>query len=187
MVNFAISILKDNIRKSLNNGKISSLLFRQLVLVYSQGIFEPDCILKQIRFLEGIDKNQTTTLQHEEFNGNILKGLYKKHFFQPNNINQNFIKIFSGVDVEKKLQKKFNIRIENKDFESTSGFVNLFDKIKKAVISSPDKTGDWLIYKKYDWGNYYISIATHAEGQNREESDMLIFNRIKGYLNFEKR
>ncbi len=45
-----------------------------------------------------------------------------------------------------------------------------------ATISNPNKTGDWLIYEKYDWGNYYISLAQH------EERDIEIYDRIKNYI-----
>ena len=47
--------------------------------------------------------------------------------------------------------------------------------VKKSVISH-DKTGDWIVYKKTDRGNYYLTIAKHTE------SDEDIYNRIKPYL-----
>ena len=176
MVNCGIKILKGEVKESLDTGKISPLLYKQLMCLYLNGLFSPDFVLREIRYLEGIDTNKTTTNTHKFFKNKPLLGLCKKHFFAPHNIENNFTTILSKNNVEIFLKNKFNIDVAKTDFSNSMSRNKLIKNILYATISNPNKTGDWLIYEKYDWGNYYISLAQH------EERDIEIYDRIKNYI-----
>ena len=116
MVNCGIKILKGEVKESLDTGKISPLLYKQLMCLYLNGLFSPDFVLREIRYLEGIDTNKTTTNTHKFFKNKPLLGLCKKHFFAPHNIENNFTTILSKNNVEIFLKNKFNIDVAKTDF-----------------------------------------------------------------------
>lgn len=156
--------IEEDIRNLLVTGKYSPLFYKQFVDLVKSGKFEFDLIAREIEYLEGTRK-ETTTKKESMFRGEILKGLWHKHTFDAHNI---------ATNVKNLLLKNWdNISKNTKDDKE------FLDKILKLIpqsVTNPKKTGDWIIYKKIDNGNYYLTFAGH------NETDENIYRRIQQYL-----
>lgn len=148
----------------LKTGKYSELFIKEYAYYINNGIYEPDFIGREIEYLEGKSPN-TTTKKESIFKGILLKGLWHKHFFDAQHIPTNCLNM-----LEKNEKKILNKNLTDKEF--LNSILNL---VHKSVVSH-DKTGDWIVYKKTDSGNFYLTIAKH------NEPDEQIYNRIKPYL-----
>lgn len=157
--------LKEELESYLQSGKYSELFINEFLAHVKNGTYEPDSIGKEIEYLEG-KRDITATKKEAQFKGNLLKGLWHKHFFCAQHIEHNFVKL-----AERLLPKKIN----GKNKTLGMALEEIQSWVKKSVISH-DKTGDWIVYKKTDRGNYYLTITKHTE------SDEDIYNRIKPYL-----
>lgn len=156
--------LKEELESYLQSGKYSELFINEFLKHVKNGTYEPDFIGKEIEYLEG-KRDTTATKKETQFKGDLLKGLWHKHFFCAKNIPNNCLKM-----VEKHGEKICKKNLNEDEF--LGAVLNL---INKSVINH-DKTGDWIVYKKTKNGNYYLTIAKHTE------SDEDIYNRIKPYL-----
>lgn len=152
---------KKNIDELLVTGKYSFLFEKQFIKLANNGMFGFEPIAREIRYLEGSSAH-TYTKKETLFKCEKLKGLWHKHFFNAFNIPQNCINA---------LRKNFNSHKQKLNYKSRD-FISIFDNIGK---DSP-YTGEWIIYKKGDSGNLYLTFAFH------NESDEQIFERIKPYL-----
>ena len=157
-------LIKDRINSLLITGKYSPLFFQQFVDSVKSGTIDFGQLAKEIEYLEGI-RSYSTTKKEAMFKRSLLNGLWHKHFFNAHNIPTNYSNILT------KQQEK----ICRKNLNEDEFLKAILDMINKSVVNH-DKTGDWIVYKKIDNSNYYLTIAKH------NESDEQIYNRIKPYL-----
>lgn len=157
-------LIKDRVNLLLVTGKYSPLFFQQFVDSVKSGTIDFGQLAKEIEYLEGI-RSYSTTKKEAMFKRSLLNGLWHKHFFNAHNIPTNYSNMLT------KQQEKICRKNLNED-EFLSAILNI---VNKSIVNR-EKTGDWIVYKKTDKGNFYLTLAKHTE------SDEKIYNRIKQYL-----
>ena len=157
-------LIKDRAKSLLVTGKYSLLFFQQFVNGVKKGVLDFEQIAKEIEYLEGT-RSITTTKKESMFKGELLEGLWHKHFFDAQHIPTNCLKM-----LEKQQEKICRKNLSEDEF--LEAILNLIDK---SVVNY-DKTGDWIIYQKTKQGNRYLTLARH------NEPDEKIYERIKPYL-----
>ena len=80
---------ESKIKELLVTGEYSELFYKQFVDCVKNGIYEFDFIAREIEYLEGT-RTDTVTKKEAMFRGEVLKGLWHKHFFDAQNIPLNF-------------------------------------------------------------------------------------------------
>jgi hypothetical protein len=140
----------------------------------------PSCyVMDEVKYLEGKGK-KTSTKPATMFTKPPLQGLWHKHFFTSYFLVKN---LCNYLGVEQGHQKNLK-RIIDEAFRTSKS--NYFTEEMSAQIAhrvsveafqeraGADRlTGEWIIFGKNNGNNYYLSVASHDEG------DDVIFNRIK--------
>lgn len=154
--------------------RISDLLLSQLFVCEKLRLHNIFYITYEIKYLEGIT-GVTRTAKEKPFNGDILKGLWKKHFYSncfiPKNL-ANFLSIRAGEKafysyIREAMQDNQSDLVEEKTLWKISDFASYGAYKIKASHAGERKgafTGEWLIYGKYGDLNYYLCIARHNAG-----------------------
>lgn len=188
------SLLADKLKKSLNTGKVSKILFEQLLYLPSMGMRDSyEWILDEIAYLEGI-KRETRTKEANRFRAEVLKGFYKKHFYIPAKHLANNILKNAGINSEKStvfedtarpVLKKYNYSENTKEkiWWKISG-----ELAQKIVSISNDKTqtGDYLIYYPFNGINHYLCLNEHGQDEAIKElckQCVIDFPFLQGLLN----
>jgi len=149
--------------------RISSIFVAQIYRLERNRVLNTFEILDEIKHFEGL-KRSTSTGNERPFNGPVLRGLHKKHFTDARFILKN-IGIHLGYENGKMARLD---RIIRQAFErNTSGYVDddfinyithhttvgaYEDRTRKGL------TGEWIIFKKHQGKNYYLTLAAHNEG-----------------------
>jgi len=162
---------------SLDLSRISSLLITQLHYIADNRILNVFQVTDEIKSLEkGI--KMSASKKEDEFRHKPLKGLMKKHFFDArymsrNLANQNKI----GMDINS-MEKYIDAEVAKG--KSINEIAHEYTMVSYETRASSSKlTGEWLVYSKYDSKNYYLTLATHDEG------DEVIYDRIFAYCKNE--
>lgn len=130
--------------------------------------------MDEIFSLEG--GRPTKTRVAEQYQGKILKGLWKKHFFQPGFIAQN-LRNELKLGNPKSQKTKDIIKQKMKTTESPLEFASLLAheitmETYKRKANKGDRTGEWIVFAKHQGRNYYLSLALH------DEDDTEVLKRI---------
>lgn len=155
---------ESKIKELLVTGEYSELFYKQFVDCVKDGIYEFDFIAREIEYLEET-RPDTATKKEAMFRGEVLKGLWHKHFFDATNIPLNFSKIL------KKQQNNICLAKGNEE-----DFLKKILALIPACVASTNKTGDWIVYQKRGNGNLYLTLAKH------KEPDTKIFERVKTFI-----
>ena len=161
--------------KKIDTNRLSSLIRGQILYLLNLG--SPDRVIEEIAHLEG--SGSTETKSTDEFKGDVLKGFCKKHYsssrFMAKNV-QNYWEMNSNKS--KKFEEMVFEVIEQyvKDGHSVDSDkpenIMLFNSMvaKKIVNDGYVKrsnlnnlTGEWIIFKKHEGTNYYLTVAGHSE------------------------
>lgn len=159
------------------NAEFSSLFIYQLIHGFYNEPIHIGMVTDEISSLEGLQK-PTHTKDESRFNREPLKGLYKKHFFNPRYIPKNLSNHF-GIGTNKTNSRFYKLI---KDIAGDKGYLTKNDAqilAQKFVWDgyldrkkAGKLTGEWMIYAKYGGKNHYLTLALHDEG------DQIIYDRI---------
>lgn len=175
-----VSISREELRKyaesnlafhGLELDRISSIFVAQVYRLERNRLLNTFEILDEVKHLEGL-KRSTSTGKERPFNGPVLKGLVKKHFTDARFILKNI-----GVHLGHENGKTARLdRIIRQAFErSSSGYVDddfinyiahnttvgaYEERARKSL------TGEWIVFKKHQGKNYYLTLAVHDEGDD---------------------
>lgn len=160
----------------LPRGRISKLLLTQLY-IYSVGrIYNIFAITDEIKYLEG-QRSVTLTGKEEAFKGNILCGLWKKHFFDARFFTKNIANHWSGIKGRDRLMKLIESALaeaKGDDIDRvTIGKIahhSVFDVYAERTARSGKRkgslTGEWIIFAKHGGNNYYLCIGYHGQDES---------------------
>jgi hypothetical protein len=163
--------------------RISDLLLAQLYVCRRLRIHSIFYITDEIKYLEGITRG-TRTGKERAFTGDLLKGLWKKHFYSDRFIARNLANYLSSKKGKKAFdnyaREAFSENegdfIEEKTLNKIGYFVTFGALKDKASCSGQEKdalTGEWIIFGKCNGQNYYLCIANHDEGDQRIRNTIL--------------
>lgn len=171
--------LAEYLKKSLKTGKVSKLFFEQLLYFPDTGMRNSfEWIIDEIAYMEGI-KEQTRADKAQAFRGESLKGLWKKHFYNPRL--HNITNFANTLKLDKPdspiLSEIFKCAVKK---EGLNRGVTL-DKIEKVSgvmaqtavdkMNNKKHTGDWIIFVKNNGVNYYLCVFPHSQ---KPEDDIAI-------------
>ncbi|BBO71376.1 hypothetical protein DSCA_53060 [Desulfosarcina alkanivorans] len=163
----------------LDLSRISSVFIAQTFQMQANRVINVIQMLDEVRYLEGI-KESSSTKKTELFRHPPLKGLRKKHFldsqFIPQNMDSHYGFSYGG---NKNLDKTINELIQ----QNKSGWIDdefigeLSHRITFGAIEERARikklTGEWIVFQIYQNKNYYLTLGSHDEGDER------IWERVK--------
>ncbi len=163
--------------------RISTLLLAQLYIIQKMRTHNIFYITDEIKYLEGI-VGTTKTEKEDKFKGNLLKGLWKKHFYSDRFLFRNI----SNYLLSKKGSNKFDNKVkelfsenegeylEDKTIKKIADFAS-FGIFKNKLSQAGNKknclTGEWIIFFKHNGSNYYLCIARHDTGDDKIRDQIL--------------
>ena len=165
--------------------RISDLLLSQLYICDSLRIHNIFYITDEIKYLERITRG-TRTAKEKPFKGDLLKGLWKKHFYSDRFLPRNLANYLSNKVGRKAFDSCFRETmaenqgdfIEEKILNKLADFASFGAYKYKVSCAGKEKdalTGEWLIYGKHNGLNYYLCIARHNVGDEKIRSEILNF------------
>jgi hypothetical protein len=160
---------------NLDTSRISKYLIAQLYVFHDYMNFDISDIVRQIRYLEGINTTSSTK-EATQFTKKPLKGLWHKHFFDAQYI---LLNIGSEFGLNRNGNPKLDTLLSNFDFTKFDMKMNkdIINEIIRLGFSERVKnrklTGEWIIFAKHESHNYYLTIARHTE------KDIDIYKRLK--------
>lgn len=163
------------------NAIFTDLFITQLWIMDKLGRSPACYVMDEVKNLEGKGK-KTATKPATRFTKPPLQGLWHKHFFLSYFLVRNLCN-YLGVEQEHQKNLKRIIDEVFKGSESEYFTEEMSAQIAHRVSveafqerASADRlTGEWIIFGKHSGKNYYLSVASHTEG------DEVIFNRIQTY------
>lgn len=152
----------------LDLSRISTILLAQLSVVHSTRTLSTHMITDEIKYLEGL-KPHSQTLKADQFRKEPLRGLWKKHFSDPQFLIRN---IGNHFGLNKGGNERLTQMIAEAFKRNTSGY---FDDefahflAHEFTIGAYDKrfkmkkmTGEWIVFQKHQGKNYYLTFGLHA-------------------------
>ncbi len=168
----------------LTRERISTLLLTQLYIYNKERYYSIFQITDEIKYLEGLVP-ATRTNKERPFKGDILRGLWKKHFYSDRYLAKNISNYWKSSKGERKL----SAYIDNAFKENESEYLEqeTINKISYYTVFHPFEhkssragkarwgiTGEWIIFAKHNDKNYYLCIGKH----NQDESIMTNINNM---------
>jgi hypothetical protein len=145
----------------LSTGKVSNLLVDQLAHGLINRTLHFHIICDEIGVLEDAPYcRSSNTKSTTEFRREHLRGLWHKHYTEPGHILQN-IMLHWGKDFS-----RFATHIENEITPETVGKIG-YDFVMEAHKQrnrAQKMTGEWIVYAVHSGESYYLTLATHKEG-----------------------
>lgn len=168
----------------LDLSRVSTLFIAQIYQMEINRTINIFSLTDEIKYLEGLRK-VTSTGKPKVFRGEILQGLYKKHFMDASFIIKNIInhlgfksdKISRLDEIISEAFKRNDSSFVDKEFVnylSHHAITGAFEERAKKGL-----TGEWIIFQKYKEKNYYLTIAAHNEG------DENILSRVRDVYSFD--
>jgi hypothetical protein len=156
----------------LVSGRYSSRIVQQLAEMIASRSASVFPIYNEIALLEGAPHARMTgTKQFAPLKG-LLAGLHHKHYSQPSYLMKNVVNFLESKNFDSLSRKVL------KDPEISEN-AKLNALVHKATINGYEQrsrsrklTGEWIVYKRFHQANYYLTLATHTEG------DQSILDRV---------
>ncbi|MDR0439770.1 MAG: hypothetical protein LBI59_02120 [Candidatus Accumulibacter sp.] len=131
--------------------------------------------MADLKALEGQSNKAPPTKPASQFTKEPLKGLWRKHFFDPRFMPHD---ILAQMSDKKRAEVAVRILDPAKSPTCTEGMIR---ELAEAVTLAPlqDRwrqgklTGEWIVFTKHQGQNYYLTLATHTT------EDQQTFNEIK--------
>jgi hypothetical protein len=157
-------------------GRYSHLFTLNLMLLQKNNGINPFAIVTEIKALEGTTP-PLQTKPASQFSGDLLKGLWHKHFFAGN------LSLIAH-NIANQLPRAKLTKLVNAVMHPSKGPVVTAEMIRelsnRVVYESLETrgaegklTGEWIVFAKRGEKNYYLCIATHETG------DQVIRDQIK--------
>lgn len=147
-------------------------------------------VIDEIAHLENLERTSTKTKDAEQFQRPEMAHLWKKHYITPEHIPMNLLNYWQyGKGKSKKFENAMNSPFnsfnkihkssDQECRETAKKMASIFmDGLKNEPFSSRKKTGDYIIFKKYNEENYYLCLGKHKD-------DNVILKWVKsGYKKF---
>ncbi|PCI55347.1 MAG: hypothetical protein COB36_06905 [Alphaproteobacteria bacterium] len=147
-------------------------------------------VIAEIAHLEDLKKISTKTKDAEQFQRPEMAHFWKKHYITPEHTPMNLLSYWQyGRAKSKKFENamspsfnSFNKIQKPSDQECRETAKKLasicMDGLKSEPFSSKKKTGDYIIFQKYNEENYYLCLGKHKD-------DDVILKWVKsGYKTF---
>ncbi|WP_035681476.1 hypothetical protein [Bradyrhizobium liaoningense] len=143
-------------------GRYSSTFMRQLAEMMEQRSGHVFLIYNEIASLEGADHARPTGTKDAQPLAGVLRGLMHKHYFQPGSILKNIQNFMSSRRCEA-LIKKVQTRVDVPDEQKINYLLHTASISGLERRSQSRKlTGEWIVYKRHDNANYYLTLGSHA-------------------------
>lgn len=159
----------------------SDLFVTQLWIMDVMGHMPACYVMDEVKFMEGTGR-KTSTKPATLFTKPPLAGLWHKHFFTSLFLVKN---LCNYLGVERKHQ--YNLKRIISDVLNSSESEYFTEEMSAQIAqkvsveafqersSSQMLTGEWIVFGTFNEKNYYLSVASHDEG------DEVIFERLKRY------
>ena len=161
--------------------RYSCLFVAKLMVNERFGCITPDEVLYEVMALEG--KRTSTTKTETMFERQPLKGFYHKHFFysHPSAWATNTLNELGKHGLRSLVEDVFNPTKADKVTEA------MIEEMSHRLTTEPLEsrhakgklTGEWIIFTKHDFANYYLDICSHKAG------DENIASNLKSICTFE--
>lgn len=157
----------------LDISRISSIFIYQVYRYQENRVIDVFRIMDEVKYLEGIKKT-TSTGAAKPFTGKILKGLCKKHYTDAGFIEENI-----SVQCHRKGRVDRLCKIVGEAFEKGRSYDEIMNYIAHYAYSvgvyeerraKLGLTGEWIVFKKHEGLNYYLTLAEHKEGDENISS-----------------
>lgn len=155
----------------LPNAVFLTLFLLQLRKNRDEGLLDTDVIADEIRCLEGGGRT-TSTKPASRFTREPLRGLWHKHFmdarFMARNLGNHWGLRRGGAPLERMLDEEFAA-------EKSGYFTDeLAARISHRLVMEgyQDRagrgalTGEWIVYAEHEGRRFYLTLASHAEGDD---------------------
>ncbi len=166
---------------AINQPEFSNLFVVQLFISQITHRYNIHTIVDEIKVIEGIH-HLSMTKSPTKFKRLPLQGLWHTHHFQSKFVPKN-ISSYWGFQNDK--TPKFDKMIDtvfndlNSEYVTDEALAKISHKIVfdayQHRVKDKQITGEWIIFAKHEGRNYYLTLASHKEG------DQNIYNRIVNY------
>lgn len=158
-------------------GRYSSLLVINLMSLENLQGIDPAHVVEEIKYLEGLT-DFTMTKPATQFKGEILRGLWHKHFFPPlpsshaNNIMNYFGKNGLRSLIEEIFDPSKSPTVTEEMIQELSNRVSTESLEQRH--SQNKITGEWIVFAKHQNKNYYLSVSPHTAGDKQIASNIKV-------------
>lgn len=163
------------------NAVFADLFVTQLWIMDVMGHIPSCYVMDEVKFMEGKGKN-TATKPATRFSMPPLEGLWHKHFFVSHYLVKNLCNYLGvGQDHQKNLKKIIHEVHQGSESEYFTEEMSAQIAHRVSIEAFQERananrlTGEWIVLGKQEGKNYYLSVASHDEG------DEVIFERLKRY------
>jgi hypothetical protein len=151
-------------RPDFRRARFSSLFRVQLDELTLRRVVNPFQILEEIKALEGCGVSRTK--RETPFRKGPLAGLMHKHYFSARQIVFNVNNYWARAGMLERAISKMAATVRAADGPWTvSGMManRLVDDAIKHKTLGRSLTGDWIVYKRHNGRNFYLTLAAHNE------------------------
>ena len=143
--------------------RVSDHLVLQLREILEEGLVDPDAIVDEIRYLEGL-RDRTRTKKAKKFRGGKLKGFWHSHFFNGDVSEQvkNYRKLLDKEGAFEKIYRDILAKTDDPMEQSRLLVERIVSQQYQDINNTKSWTGNWVIYAKHNSKNYYLMVATHS-------------------------
>jgi hypothetical protein len=150
-------------------GRYSKLFVFKLLLYTKVEGTEPAFILEELKALESLPNNAIFTKPPTQFTRQPLRGLWHKHFFDARFVPNNIAIHMQGKRLEETVKRIFD---HAKSPTVTKGMIEeLAQAVSHGALQEREGqgklTGEWIVFAKDQGKNYYLTLATHTEGDQQ--------------------
>jgi len=139
------------------------MLVNELVNHLINRTYNVHSILDEIGRLEGTDSRPSNTKPAKPFKYPPLKALWGKHHFQAKFIPENIANYWSSKNNKGQLSTLISTLKEN----TINKFVHEYVLGGYKARNEEHKiTGEWIVFAKFDGRNFYLTLASHNEGED---------------------
>jgi hypothetical protein len=153
----------------------------QFLFLAESGLLFEYYIINAVKRIANGNKENDQYKKDSQFSGDLLKGIWKKHYFQPEYE-------YANLKSELKNPRSFTSNEISRLFETHNGepFESIRPQIthlfsREAMQHRYEKksvTGEWILYTEFNGITYVLAFANHKEGKNQKETDQNIRRRL---------
>lgn len=139
-----------------------------------------------IKVMEGLAEYNDSPLE-DQFKHPPLTGLYKRHFSSPRFMAKNLSNYLQSKQGQAHFDRVFKeaSKINESGFvdeEFTSYIAHHMTIDSLSVKSKSNKmTGEWIVFHKYEGNNYYLTVASHQEGNEKIYKRVLLACNVDSF------
>ena len=143
--------------------RVSDQLVLQLREILEEGRVDPDAIVDEIRYLDGL-RDRTRTKKAKKFRGGKLKGFWHSHFFNGDVSEQakNYMKLLNKEGAFEKIYRDILANADDPMEQSRMLVERIVSQQYQDINNTKSWTGNWIIYAKHNGKNYYLMVANHS-------------------------